>query len=528
MHSIKRVSFRNAKDYHTESAQKDYYETVKGEWFGKLKTEFGLSDLKKDDFLKALEGINPKTGELLLPKKTNMKKDCAAIDITMTPPKSFSIVVELARAKGNEKLADHLMGLYNQAVDKTLEHIENEYATVRVQKNKIRTNEKTKNLLIAKIEHDTSRPVTDDVTGIVDIDPNIHTHCLPMNFSKAKDGKFRSLNVKEIFTDKIKNGQFFRTELAAILEENNIRIRTTDPAQGFFELSCVNNELIRENSQRSIQIEKEFQRLKPLFPEMNETKLRQKATTNSREKKTVTIPREEVLRKNLARAEKIMNVDELLASIKPSAPMQEQQSITSIITVIEHNHKKIKNLKKFNQTKYTELQFAARELLGQVRASLIFAKIQKREEIKTQTLNTMHEVVIFALKTTKLDTQKLFAKIEGLKSVPKIEIEEIIENARTSSDRDRFTESYLTISSELSRAKSAYNRDVIGINTTTERRGGINRANTERDGADGTRTAGTNTYDPNARVTIEDIRLAEQGYREHLQRLKNQSNQQER
>ncbi|MCD8477811.1 MAG: hypothetical protein LRY68_07875 [Sulfurospirillum sp.] len=150
-------------------------------------------------------------------------------------------------------------------------------------------------------------------------------------------------------------------------------------------------------------------------------------------------------------------------------------------------------------------------------------KDQQQEERKT--LNTMHEVVIFALKTTKLDTQKLFAKVEELKSVPKIQIQERIENARTS-DRDRLIASYLTISSELSRAKSTHNRDVISIDTTTER-GGISRTDTERDGADGARAKSENTFDPNARVTIEDIRLAEQGYREHLQRLKIE-NQQER
>lgn len=530
MNSPKRVSFANAKDYHTESAQKDYYETVKGEWFGKLKTEFGLSEMKKDDFLRALDGFNPTTGERILPKKINQKRDCAAIDISMTAPKSFSIVVELARAKGDDAIVNHLMGLYNQAIDKTLEYIENEYAAVRVQKKKIRVQEKTGNLLIAKIEHDTSRPVTNDVTGIVDIDPNIHTHCLPMNFSKAADGKFRSLNIKGIFDDKIKNGQFFRTELAAILEENNISIRVTNPSQGFWELSCVNDALIRENSQRSIQIEKEFQRLKPLFPNMNEAKLRQKATTSSREKKIVTIPREKVLSKNLARAEKIVNVDELLASLSNPLPTELQtqpKTELEINTVLDKNSKEIKTLKKFNQTKYTALQYTARELLGQVRASLIFTKIKKREEIKTQTLKTMHDVVIFALKTTKLDTQKLFA---SLKHIDKHHVEETLENARRASDRDRFIESYFTISSEFSRAESAYNRDVIGIDTTTQERGGISRTDFERDGTDGARTTDSNTFNSNTRVTIEDIRLAEQGYREHVERerLKNKSNQQER
>lgn len=72
-------------------------------------------------------------------------------------------------------------------------------------------------------------------------------------------------------------------------------------------------------------------------------------------------------------------------------------------------------------------------------------------EEERKTLNTMHEVVIFALKTTALDTQKLFSKLEDLKSLTKIQIEETIENARTS-DRDRFITSYLTISSEFSRA----------------------------------------------------------------------------
>ena len=523
MLSPKSISYAQGRDYHKKEIE-SYHDLALGEWYGKLKDELGLKDLEFDNFDKALSCINPVTGESLLASKKNRKSDRAAIDLTLSAPKSFSVLLSLADAKGDAELKNALLNASNKAINKTLDHIESNYIFARQQKNKVKTIEKTGNLLIAKFAHETARPVTDEKTGEVLVDPDHHYHNLAMNFTKCEDGKFRTLEAKKVFTDKKKLGAFYKSELAKNLKDMGFDIEISNPKYQFFEIKGVDKTLLDEFSQRRKQIEKKAEELRKKYPNMDKAKLFQKATLMSRERKrNITMTREEMYAKNLQRAEKYINVDKLLSSFKEKMKTQSkvidktqeqlQTEVKQILKAITEATAEVKKMPKYHQTKYSILDNSNKKLLGKARASDIFNQIKIQEVKKQKQLNTMHEVVIHSLKRGKLDTKKLFKSLNEIKQTPKINIEEILENAKRS-DRVRSYAISRSVAHELAKAESTNNRDAISVDREI-----ITRADDRR------RERGVKfeRYDDNSNqtnrrdkkhvvVTIDDVRFAE---REH-------------
>lgn len=527
------VSVFQSSVYYEED---NYYQVQIGEYRGKLKDELQLGDLDHSSFQNLIRGINPITGEALVASKSGQNKQRAAIDICMEAPKSFSVLVELAAAKNDSKLLDSLMDVWNKTVNTTLDHIEREYSFTRIQKNNKRKEVKTGNFLITKFGHDTSRPVTNKQTKTVAIDPNIHTHNLFMNFTKSPDGKYRSIEAKKLLNSNLINGQFLRSELAVNLKKDlGINTVVTDINQGFIEIEGVPNELLYEYSSRHKQIQEKLAELREKFPNMNETKLQKKAARTSREsKKIINIGRDEIRKNNLIRAEKIVNVDELLqkfkkqpeqnqnTSVKKMHTIQNEEANTIIQNAILNAEREVKRLPKHRQNIYSVLHNSSNALLGKVPSSEIFKYIKKSEEVKKEQLNTMHDVLLHSLQSTKLDTHKLF---ESLKNTPKIKIEEEFENvrARTPSERDRLIASYRSVADTVERAKQSHNRDVTDLTTTAERRG-ISRTELERFNDVDARTAATNNR-PYV-ITREELRRDDQAAAERLRQK--QSQEQER
>lgn len=517
MTTVRKLSLAQASTYYSRD---NYYTQQQGEYFGKLKSELVLDDLTHESFIQLLNGINPSTGESLVSSKEGKEANVPAFDFTFSPSKSISIAYEAALAKGDVSLAELIQQAHDNAVNTSLSHIEQEEIKARVQKNGKRRSVNTGNLIIAKFQHDINR----------NLNPQLHTHSVIFNLTKCEDGKYRALDMAHLLQKNspiIKSlGQYYRESLKVELHKAGFELRDVDRGQSFFELKHIDNNLIQAFSSRSKAIKAKVDELKKEFPDLSNSQLSLRAFFNTRVSKK-EVDRDEVRAKNAELISQHIDIDKLLSSLKTQNKLPEptkridEKELKALISAAQ------KALKKYQRA---PLNVATKVLAhlppNSMSIQALHIKVKDQQQEEHQTLNTMHEVVIFALKTTKLDTQKLFAKVEELKSVPKIQIEETIENARTS-DRDRLIERYSSITAEFSRAKQAHYRDVISIDTTTTERGGISRTDTERDGADGTRAKSANTFDPNARVTIDDIRLAEQGYREHLQRLKIE-NQQER
>ncbi|MDO8454957.1 MAG: MobF family relaxase [Sulfurimonas sp.] len=514
------VSVGQASTYY----EKDqcYYDAQIGEYRGRLKETLGLEDLTHDTFQNLIRGNNPITGESLVSSKgTNQKR--AAIDLTFTAPKSVSVLLEIAQARGNGALERLLLESHDKAVNKSLDRVENVYAASRVQKNGKRKIEKTGNLIIAKFQHDTSR----------ELDPTLHTHSVVMNFTQCADGKFRSIEAGKLLKDNKINGLYYRAELAKILQEEGVEIVITDKERMFFELKNVDKSLLEEFSQRAPQVEAKFQELKAKFPNMSEKKLMQSAKLQSRKVKDHNVDRDAVRNINLERAEKLVDVDKLLQKFNPKQQPQNSKEVVQSKDEVEKEVKEVlfkveKELKqstgksaKWEQREANVLASAVKELFGKVRASVISLIQNKVSVEKIQKIQTMHSLLIESLHKTKLNTQELFKLNSQFVNIDRHQIEEKIENARTTIGCERINalRSNRDLASSIAGTEHTHDRDAANIDrkiSAPAERDRDNGAEFKRDDDAHARGSGANYPS----ITKHDIALAEQGGRE--QQLKNQ------
>lgn len=151
------------------------------QWFGKGAKVLGLSgQVDSEQFGQLLKGKLP-NGEQLGKRQADKILHRPGWDLTFSAPKSVSIMALV----GNDS---RLITAHNKAVDAALTAIEAYAAQARVFKQGQIQFEDTKNLVIAKFLHDTSRA----------LDPNVHTHAVILNATLRADGKVRSLASQEI------------------------------------------------------------------------------------------------------------------------------------------------------------------------------------------------------------------------------------------------------------------------------------------------------------------------------------------
>lgn len=262
-------------EYHQES-QDNYYqkEGDLGIWQGKAAVALGFKGAITEEHLKAaLLGKNSKGEKALrqvsIDKETG-ERTRAGLDLTFNAPKSVSIAYELAKAIGNDKLADTILQIHNETTSKVLDKIEKNYSQARETKDGVTEHVNTGNLAIAKFQHDIARPVTDG-KGNVTVDPSLHTHAVIMNMTKSADGIYKAIESKQIFENYKSAGMEYRAIMAAELKAVGFEINITDHNKGFYEIGLTgtretDEKLIDGLSQRSEQIDKALPALREKYP----------------------------------------------------------------------------------------------------------------------------------------------------------------------------------------------------------------------------------------------------------------------
>jgi len=420
MLTVRKLGLEQASTYYSKD---NYYSKERGEFFGKLKDELGLTDLTHDDFEKLLNGINPSTGEQLTHSKSNKDGVVPAFDFTFSPSKSISIAYELALAKGDTELLNRLTKAHDNAVNEALSHIEETEIKARIQKNKVRKSVTTGNMIAAKFQHDVNR----------NLEPQLHTHSVIFNFTKV-DGKYRALDAQDLLKKKspiIKNlGQFYRQSLKTELEKVGFELRDVNKKESFYELKEIDEELIKTFSSRSRSIKNKVKELKKQFPTLTDSQLNMRAFFNTRVAKK-GVNRDEVAVKNLETINKIIDSDKLLKQLKQKIPNQSNQQINH-----DEVFKIIKEVKEeLNKSKYKSLQTplnTAVEAFKKVEDKQIGIKdihehIKVQEEL--QPLFTMHDIVQNQLKKTKFSLKKTNT-IDKNVNIDKLVQEEILENVK--------------------------------------------------------------------------------------------------
>lgn len=298
MLSITNMTSEQASHYHKE--EQNYYQKNNeiGIWQGKGAESLNLQgNISHEQFDRLCHGINPITDEVLVDSSKR-----AGTDLTFSAPKSVSILMELS--SNDEELK--IRAAHDKAVEETLKFIEENYSQTREQIDGVRNTINTGNLVIAKFQHDTSR----------ELDPQLHTHSFVLNMTQKENGEWRALHNDELFKNKMLFGQMYRNQLAANLKELGYETEVTDARKGLFEVKGVSNELMTEFSKRSEQVQKRFEELKKQYPNMEETKLREMATLDSRKSKDKTLDRTQIRAENLKRAEAIEDISNLVQDCK--------------------------------------------------------------------------------------------------------------------------------------------------------------------------------------------------------------------
>lgn len=440
MLSIAYINQDQLKNYFTRD---NYYEVMRGEIRGELLKDFGGNiDLTYENWNQLVMGYNPNTGEKFTRSKANQKNKRGGIDHTFSAPKSYSVLLGLSDATSNLTLSNLLRDLHDQAVNQTMNMIEAKYSKTRVTKNKKQRIETTGKLVYGKFEHMTSRAA--DNSNILDY--QLHTHVPILNYTLCRDGKYRSLEIKDTLKNQVAIGGYYRSILSHSLKKHGIDIEITNQKKGLFEIKGIKKELIYEFSKRRELIEVYADEIRKKFPKMSEPEVMQKATLQSRRSKNPKIKMEDVHVRNLQRANQHVNVDQLLQSFTSKIENTKEQSQFSNIDLIQVDdidkriEKAIKTVSQkaeyFHKSEeyLKEVEF---ETMGDIPAPIILNRINRKEMIDNTDTGSMLKIVKRELKSTRLDTQKLFSSFERLKNVniDKHILEEKIENGRSVTNR---------------------------------------------------------------------------------------------
>ncbi|HEY5215190.1 MAG TPA: MobF family relaxase, partial [Acidobacteriaceae bacterium] len=284
----KPLSATQAQSYHAKeftAAEQNYWkqgDTIQGEWHGKLADRFGLSGaVGGEEFSRLSEGQHPATGEQLVKhrkvheyqtedgKKVAPVEHRAGWDGTFSAPKSVSLT---ALVGGDDRVRE----AHQQAVNVALHELER-YTQARIGGN--RPAEITGQLVAAKFQHDTARPVDGYAA------PQLHTHVVIFNMTERENGQMRALQERSFFESQNYATAIYQSHLTHQLRSLGYEIESG--RSGAPEIKGYSQEYLDASSPRRQQIVEAVARSGFSGPEAAQI-----AAHNTRDKKVILSPAE--------------------------------------------------------------------------------------------------------------------------------------------------------------------------------------------------------------------------------------------
>jgi conjugative relaxase-like TrwC/TraI family protein len=251
----KALSAGKLENYHRQefiSPDQSYWsqgQTVEGEWQGQLAEKYSLAGaVSADEFHRLSEGQHPQTGEQLVQHRQSFEyqdangktiksvEHRAGWDATFSAPKSVSLT---ALVGGDSRVRE----AHRMAVTTALGELER-YTQARLGGN--RPAEATGQFIVAKFEHDTSRPVDGYAA------PQLHTHAVIFNVTERADGSTRALQERSFFESQQFATAVYQSELTFRLRDLGYEI--TPGRSGAPEIKGYSQEYLDASSQRQNQI----------------------------------------------------------------------------------------------------------------------------------------------------------------------------------------------------------------------------------------------------------------------------------
>jgi conjugative relaxase-like TrwC/TraI family protein len=220
-------------DYAEETFTTRNQTIINSRWFGRAATTLGLSNqVLSNDYLNAYQGLD-RSGNHLRRQLLN-RNSTPGRDLTFSAPKSVSL---LALIVGKEQITK----AHSKAVNRALEYIEQNCIFTRTGAGG-RISQQTKNMMVAIFQHHHSR----------NLDPNLHSHCVIFNQTQGKDGKWRSMNNRELYQQKMTLGAVYHHELGRELQQLGYSLEWNQ--NGTFEIAGFETSQLKQFSSRRAEI----------------------------------------------------------------------------------------------------------------------------------------------------------------------------------------------------------------------------------------------------------------------------------
>lgn len=236
-----RGSAKAALAYYDHLRRDDYYTRggePPGRWAGEGAERLSLrGPVTHAEFEATLGGVDPKTGDQLVPQGGRGRAHSAGWDMTFSAPKSVSVLWALSEASERQAIER----AHQSAVLTATAHLERTAAWARRGRaGSVR--EQTAGLLMAQFDHHTSR----------EADPQLHTHSFIFNLAPRRDGSWGAIVSRELYKAQKDAGAMYRRELAGEMERLGYRL---DRQRDGFRVAAIPLDIERAFSKRRQAIE---------------------------------------------------------------------------------------------------------------------------------------------------------------------------------------------------------------------------------------------------------------------------------
>ncbi|QUY40412.1 relaxase domain-containing protein (plasmid) [Acaryochloris marina S15] len=201
----------NAKALETYHSKDNYYSQGDGlensQWQGQFSEHQNLTgSITAEQWQQACHGKDSNNKAL----RRQQKNSRAGWDITLSASKSASI-------KGLVDQDQRVLEAHRQAVNATVNYIEEHCIFAQVKQQRKVISEQTKQGQFALFEHDDNR----------NQEPQLHTHVVILNQTLCADGKSRTLDSRELFNQKKTIGAYYDHTFARQLQKQDFEIDWT-------------------------------------------------------------------------------------------------------------------------------------------------------------------------------------------------------------------------------------------------------------------------------------------------------------
>ncbi|MBN9601540.1 MAG: relaxase domain-containing protein [Afipia felis] len=233
------------------SKQSEYYlggGEPAGHWISAT-NNFAVADGSTVDaalFERLHEGLD-EDGRQLLTNSGDVAKRVAGIDLTLSAPKSVSIIFALA----DNHTRHAIEAAQHRACVATIAFIDRHAAFCRRGRNGLHLERAS--VTVASFRHGEARPVSHD-DGKIFADPNLHTHNVILNCAVRADGTIGALDARHLFAHKMAVGAAYHLALATELQRLGFAIEGIGK-NGIFEVAGVPRDLREYFSARRREVE---------------------------------------------------------------------------------------------------------------------------------------------------------------------------------------------------------------------------------------------------------------------------------